>query len=110
MQGGGLEGREGASGAPGRELLIALQKKQWYYVDGNGNRAGPLYTRLLLHKVNSGELDGLTLVFGSNFTEWMAISNVPELKQAILKNNEEEEASRQALQQMEKSAQYNQVT
>jgi hypothetical protein len=71
--------------------LLELHTKQWYYLDSENQTKGPIYTRLLLHKVQEGEIDGLTMIFGGGLTEWTKVSDVPELKEEIRKMGEEEE-------------------
>lgn len=73
---------------------------QWHYVDHDKVTKGPVITRMILHKVQKGDLDGMTLVFNGDIGEWKPISEIPELKAAILKQTEEEEAAQAALEAM----------
>jgi hypothetical protein len=71
--------------------LLELHTKQWYYLDAENQTKGPIFTRFLLHKVQEGEIDGLTMIFGGGLTEWKKVSDIPELKEEIRKIAEEEE-------------------
>jgi hypothetical protein len=73
-----------------------FQALSWYYVDYENNRHGPLMTRLLLHKLKEGSMDGLTLVY-STLTEgkWKPVREVAELKKELMKIAAEEEAAEQ---------------
>lgn len=78
----------------------AFHSLQWYYLeqgpdDVSTQQKGPFLTRLLLHKLTEGEMDGLTLVISSGMKEWTKASEVPELKEAIRKAAEEEEEAEQ---------------
>lgn len=50
-----------------------------------------------MHKIQTGEVDGLTLVYGDGMVEWSRLSDIPELKEAAAKIAEEEEAATQLL-------------
>lgn len=80
------------------EKLVKFQSHQWYYVDCDQSTKGPVITRMILHKVRNGDLDGMTLVFNAEMGEWKKISEVEDLKAAILKESEEEEAAEKALE------------
>ena len=53
---------------------------QWYYIDIEGNQHGPIFSKLLVHKLKEGDIDGLSLVYGGDLTEWKKISDVQVLK------------------------------
>lgn len=55
-------------------------------------------TRLLLHKIKEGELDGLSLVYGGLTPEWKKLSDIPLLREAMHKIAQDEEALEQAKQ------------
>ena len=78
--------------------IVEFQNRQWYYINRDGEQKGPVFTRLLLHKLReSEELDGLSLVFGTGLDDWKRISEVVELKNEMLKISAEEEAAERAL-------------
>lgn len=86
-----------SSQVPVLHQVVAFQAKQWYYLDINQQQHGPVFSRLLLHKMREGELDGLSMVYGGDTpTGWQKISDVPELREAMQKIAEEEEALEQA--------------
>lgn len=68
------------------------QSNSYYIVctSMNGN-----ICRLLLHKVQEGEIDGLTMVYSDSLTSWLPIGEVPLLKEAM-QQLEAEEAAAQA--------------
>lgn len=73
-------------------------------MDSENQQKGPVFTRLLLHKVKEGEIDGLTYVYSGDLAVWKKIAEVAELKDAIQKATEEEEAREAALKSAESSA------
>ena len=74
---------------------------QWYYLEqqvGDSSspvQKGPVLSRLLLHKLSAGDIDGLTLVISNNMSEWSKVCEVPELKEAMQRAAEEEEKAEQ---------------
>ena len=42
-----------------------FQATQWYFVDADKQQKGPVITRMILHKVRRGEIDGMTLVYSA---------------------------------------------
>ena len=74
---------------------------QWYYLVQEGDSSaplqqkGPVLSRLLLHKLSAGDIDGLTLVISNNMSEWSKVCEVPELKEAMQRVAEEEEKAEQ---------------
>jgi hypothetical protein len=47
--------------------------------------------RLIVHKLQQGEIDGYTMVFGEGLEGWKQLMDVPELKEASVKAAQEEE-------------------
>jgi hypothetical protein len=76
--------------------VVEFQSQQWYYIDSNQQQQGPIFSRLLVHKLKEGELDGLSLVYGGKYPEWKKISEILELREIMQKIAEEEEALEQA--------------
>jgi hypothetical protein len=81
--------------------LVKLLLLPWHYVDAaSGSQRGPFLTRMLLHKLKSEEIDGMTLVYTPSIGEWKVLHEVALLKEAIAKVREEEaelgEAERRA--------------
>ena len=72
--------------------LVQFQNTRWFYLDHEHNQKGPVLSRYLLHILKEGEIDGMTLVFGGELTEWKPLSEVPQLKIEMQKIVEEEEA------------------
>lgn len=62
----------------------------------DGEQRGPILSKLLLHKLKEGELDGLTLVYCGNMTEWKKVAEVPSLKIEMAKIAADEESARLA--------------
>jgi hypothetical protein len=60
--------------------VIKFNSQQWYYIDIEGTQHGPVLSKLLVHKLKEGDIDGLTLVYGGDTTEWMKIADVQVLK------------------------------
>ena len=70
---------------------------QWYYIDIEGQQHGPIISKLLVHKLKEGDLDGLSLVYGGDSTtEWRKVSEVQVLKNELAKIAIEEENMRLA--------------
>lgn len=80
--------------------VVEFINKMWYYIDANGQQKGPVLSRLIIHKLQQGEIDGLTLVYGSNLPNWVKLSDVPELKDAANKVAEEEEKTAELMNSM----------
>ena len=81
--------------------IVEFQNKQWFYIDNDGNQKGPIYSRNLLHKLKEcGEIDGMSLVFScaGDMTEWKPISDIPELKNEVIKMALEEQAFEASIQ------------
>ena len=51
------------------------------------------YCRFIVHKMQQGEIDGLTMVRDDTADNWKELMNVPELKEASVKAAREEEAA-----------------
>ena len=51
-----------------------------------------MISRMIMHKLHEGDIDGLTLVYSSLIGEWKKISEVSVLKEAISKVAAEEQA------------------
>lgn len=77
--------------------IATFQSKQWYYLEQDKVQQGPISSRLLIHKLKKGDLDGLTMVYTSDMTQWQKISEVSELKEEMAKIAAEEEAAEAAL-------------
>ena len=93
--------------------IVKFNAMQWYYIDIEGQQHGPVFSKLLVHKLKEGDIDGLTLVYGgdaSTATEWKKISEIEVLKKEMAKIAEEEENTRLAFLKTEKDyEQENQV-
>lgn len=77
--------------------IVEFSTMQWYYIDIEGQQHGPMLSKLLVHKMKEGEIDGLTLVYGGDNTkEWRKLSEVQLLKNEMAKIAAEEEAMRVA--------------
>ncbi|KAJ1400250.1 hypothetical protein B484DRAFT_306188, partial [Ochromonadaceae sp. CCMP2298] len=51
--------------------IVRFGLMQWYYVDIEGEQQGPVFSRLMVSKLQEGEIDGLTLVYGGDLpTAW----------------------------------------
>eukprot|EP01041_Mallomonas_annulata_P011697 gene11697-24497_t len=77
--------------------MAAFQSMQWFYLEPDGQQRGPVTSRLLVHKLKEGNIDGLTLVYTTSIGEWKKLSEVAILKEAMHKVAQEEEAEAQAL-------------
>lgn len=74
--------------------VALFQALSWYYMDYESNRQGPIITRLLVHKLREGSIDGLTLVYSTvTGGEWKTVGEVAELKVELMKIAAEEEAA-----------------
>jgi len=70
---------------------------QWYYIDIEGQQHGPVLSKMLVHKLKEGDIDGLSLVYGGDSTtEWRKVSEVQVLKNELAKIAAEEENMRLA--------------
>jgi len=70
---------------------------QWYYIDIEGQQHGPVLSKMIVHKLKEGDLDGLSLVYGGDSTtEWRKVSEVEVLKKELAKIATEEENMRLA--------------
>lgn len=76
--------------------IIEFNAKEWYYLDSDRNQHGPVVSRMLIHKLRQQEIDGMSLVYGGGLTEWKQVSEVPELKNEMMKINQEEQAAEEA--------------
>ena len=77
--------------------VAQFQALQWYFIDTEKQQRGPMISRMIMHKVRRGEIDGFTLVYSSiTDGEWKKLSDVDVLKQAILQMTAEEEAAEAA--------------
>jgi hypothetical protein len=68
----------------------------WHYVDVNGQQRGPVASRLIMHKLHEGDIDGMTLVYSADLGEWKKLTEVNVLKDAIMKMQAEEQAAEEA--------------
>jgi HIV Tat-specific factor 1 len=84
--------------------ILVFYSKQWYYIEDQLTK-GPVATRFLVHKLQKGDLDGLSLVFESEWQAWKELSSVPKLKEILRKISEEEET----LEQMAKAREQQQL-
>jgi hypothetical protein len=48
------------------------------------------YYRLIVHKLQAGEIDGLTMMFTSGMQQWAKLSEIPEMKRVAQEIAEEE--------------------
>jgi|EP01033_Poteriospumella_lacustris_P006976 hypothetical protein len=92
----GMDQWKAVAEVPELSAVVEFQSMQWYFMDMNNSQQGPIFSRFLIHKLKEGELDGLTLVYGGKNPEWRKLSEVAELKEALLKLAEEEEALERA--------------
>ncbi|CAM2006842.1 TIGR00266 family protein [Acanthopleuribacter pedis] len=53
-----------------------------WYIAVNGQQEGPFDQNTVVQKLNAGQIDESTLVYGDGMTQWTAISEVPALRQA----------------------------
>lgn len=75
----------------------SLEGLSWHYVDAESMlQKGPVPSRLLVHYMEEGKLDGLSLVFHPVQNAWVQLGEVPELKQ-VMQTLAEEEDMRAAL-------------
>lgn len=82
--------------------IAEFNSMQWYYIDIEGQQHGPVLSKLLVHKLKEGDIDGLSLVYGGDSTtEWRKVSDVQVLKKEMTKIAAEEEAMRVAFLQSE---------
>lgn len=59
---------------------------QWYYIDIEGAQHGPVLSKMLVHKLKEGEIDGLSLVYGGDVSVWTKVSEVDVLKVTLVGN------------------------
>jgi HIV Tat-specific factor 1 len=78
--------------------IVSFGLLQWYFVDLEGEQKGPVFSKLLVHKMTQGEIDGLTMVYGGEAPAWKKLSEVPLLQAEMARIAEEEE--RQRLQRL----------
>jgi RNA recognition motif-containing protein len=76
--------------------IVKFHSTQWFFVDAEGQQRGPMISRMIMHKLHEGQIDGLTLVYSSAIGEWKKMSEVDSLKEAISKVAKEEEAAEAA--------------
>jgi hypothetical protein len=62
----------------------------WYFVSDGATR-GPVATRLIIHKIREGLLDGLSMVYSHIIGKWLSIAEIPEIRAMITKLDEEED-------------------
>lgn len=79
--------------------IIEFHRMQWYYIDSETNeQKGPITSRLLLHRLDQGEIDGMTLVYGGDGSSgWQRIGENVLLKAQVQKMAAEEAARDEAL-------------
>lgn len=66
-------------------------EKSWFFVDSDGDQKGPIITRMLIHKIKEGLIDGLTMIFSHEIGEWKKLVEIESLKEASRKIAMEEE-------------------
>eukprot|EP01032_Pedospumella_encystans_P028254 gene28254-31913_t len=77
--------------------IAEFNSMQWYYIDIEGQQHGPVLSKMIVHKLKEGDLDGLSLVYGGDSTtEWRKVSEVEVLKKELAKIAIEEENMRLA--------------
>ena len=84
-----------------KELAI-FTSANWHYVDPQGQETkGPISTRMILHKIKEGDIDGLTLVYSREIgmEKWKTVSEVESLKSAMHKIAMDEENVAKMIQQ-----------
>lgn len=81
------------------QSICEFQQTQWYFIDNDGEQKGPVLSRMIMHKLKEGEIDGLTLVFShTHGKEWNKLADIPVLKEAIRKITLEEEIANSLIQ------------
>mmetsp|Transcript_28224 Transcript_28224/g.47464 ORF Transcript_28224/g.47464 Transcript_28224/m.47464 type:complete len:579 (+) Transcript_28224:54-1790(+) len=92
----GMETWQAMSNVSPFQQIIYFNQMQWFYVDIEGQRKGPVHSKQLVHKLRVGDIDGLSLVYGNDTaaTEWKKVSEVPILKAEMAKIAVEEENAR----------------
>ena len=65
--------------------MVKFHQTYWHFVDEGGSQRGPVLTRMILHKLKEGDIDGFTLVYNQVLGKWVRISDVPELRIASQK-------------------------
>ena len=76
----------------------AFYSQQWYYLDvtdgdddavggaaggGRLQQKGPILSRLLIHKLQEGALDGMTMVVCGGMSEWARVCDLAALKEVM---------------------------
>lgn len=86
--------------------IAAFQNMQWFYVESGTEQRGPVSSRLIIHKLREGNIDGLTLVYNATLGgEWKKLSEIQVLKDEMQKIVLEEEAAATALASIDQSQQ-----
>jgi hypothetical protein len=62
------------------QSIVRFNAMQWYYIDIEGAQHGPVLSKMLVHKLKEGEIDGLSLVYGGDVLVWTKVSEVDVLK------------------------------
>lgn len=75
------------------KAVADFQVKQWYYIDQDRQTLGPIPSKELVAKIQVGEVDGLSLIFGSGLDSWKPLGEIAELKAIIQKLAEEEDVA-----------------
>ena len=52
----------------------------WFYLDKDGQQAGPMDLRRLAELFDEGEVDGLTLVWHAGLAEWKPVAEVRRIR------------------------------
>lgn len=86
--------------------IVAFQNMQWFYIESGTEQRGPVSSRLIIHKLREGDIDGLTLVYNATLGgEWTKLSDIELLKVEMQKIVSEEEAAATALANIDPSQQ-----
>jgi hypothetical protein len=67
------------------QSIALFHSLQWYFIDEGGLQHGPILTRLLIHKLKEGAVDGLTMVYANHLQKWKPLGEIEELRAEIMK-------------------------
>ncbi|KAG5191670.1 hypothetical protein JKP88DRAFT_271269 [Tribonema minus] len=70
--------------------VAAAAAGQWSYIDHAGATIGPMGAKELIKAFQEGALDGMTLVWAVNMTDWLPMAELPGLKELLMSAEEEE--------------------
>ena len=76
----------------GLTFLILIVPITGSFEPAIGQQRGPVISRMIMHKLHEGDIDGFTLVYSALIGEWKKLTEVNVLKEAISKIAQEEQA------------------